>query len=144
MDNSPTNQLAETEQKLRQLERRLTMQFETARILTEAQSLADAASKLLRASCEGLGWDLRQLWIVDPQVNKLRWIAGWHRDSLKVDDFVAASRARYFSHGVGLPGRVWDSAVPEWIDEIANDRSFPRVAFAAPAQLHSASGFPVK
>jgi signal transduction histidine kinase/ActR/RegA family two-component response regulator len=144
MDKSATNQLEQTEQKLRQLERRLTLQFEAARILTEAHSLADAASKLLRAICEGLGWDLGQLWIVDPQMNKLRWIAGWHRDSLKVEDFVAASRARYFSHGAGLPGRVWDSAAPEWIDEIANDRSFPRVASAVQAQLHSASGFPVR
>jgi signal transduction histidine kinase/ActR/RegA family two-component response regulator len=61
-----------------------------------------------------------------------------------VDDFIAASRTRYFSHGAGLPGRIWDIAVPEWIDEIANDRSFPRVAFAVQAQLHSAFGFPVK
>ncbi|HEX3084125.1 MAG TPA: GAF domain-containing protein, partial [Pyrinomonadaceae bacterium] len=60
------------------------------------------------------------------------------------DDFIAASRTRYFSHGAGLPGRIWDIAVPEWIDEIANDRSFPRVAFAVQAQLHSAFGLPVK
>jgi len=144
MDKLPTNQVEDAEQKLRQLEQRLTMQFEAARILTEARSLADAASKLLRTICEGLGWELGQLWIVDPQVNKLRWVAGWHRDSLKVDDFVAASRARYFSHGAGLPGRVWDSAAPEWIEEIANDRSFPRIALAVQAQLHSAFGFPVK
>jgi signal transduction histidine kinase len=144
MEKSPTNQLDETEQKLRQLERRLTVQFEAARILTKAHSLADAGPKLLQAICEGLGWDLGQLWIVDPQVNKLRWVASWHRDSLEVDDFIAASRTRYFSHGAGLPGRIWDIAVPEWIDEIANDRSFPRVAFAVQAQLHSAFGLPVK
>jgi signal transduction histidine kinase len=144
MEKSPTNQFDETEQKLRQLERRLTVQFEAARILTKAHSLADAGPKLLQAICEGLGWDLGQLWIVDPQVNKLRWVASWHRDSLKVDDFIAASRTRYFSHGAGLPGRIWDIAVPEWIEEIANDRSFPRVAFAVQAQLHSAFGFPVK
>jgi signal transduction histidine kinase/ActR/RegA family two-component response regulator len=143
MDNSPTNQL-EAEQKLRQLEQRLTMQFEAARIITEAESLISTAPKLLEAICEGAGWDLGQLWIVDRQVNKLRWIAGWHHDSLKADDFVAASRNRFFSHGAGLPGRIWDSGAPEWIDEIANDRVFPRVAFAVQAQLHSALGFPVK
>jgi signal transduction histidine kinase/CheY-like chemotaxis protein len=144
MDNSSTDRLAETEQRLQQLERRLTMQFETARILAEAESLAGAAPNLLRAICEGLGWDLGQLWIVDQQVNKLSWVAGWQCDALKADEFVAASRNRFFSHGADLPGRIWDSGGPEWIDEIANDRSFPRVAFAVQAQLHSAFGFPVK
>src|SRR5580765_5124399 len=144
MDNSPTDRLGQAEQRIRQLERRLTMQFETARILTAAESLPNAAPALLRAICEGLGWDLGQLWVIDRQVNKLRWIAGWQRDSLNVEEFVAASRNRFFSHGAGLPGRIWDSGLPEWIDEIANDRSFPRVAFAVHAQLHSAFGFPVK
>src|SRR5881394_3410858 len=120
MNKTPTHQ-PETEQKLRQLERRLTMQFEAARILTEAESLLNAAPKLLRAICEGAGWDLGQLWIVDRQVQKLRWIASWHCDSLKADDFVTASRNRFFSHGAGLPGRIWDSGAPEWIEEIAND-----------------------
>src|SRR5436190_2327440 len=143
MDKSSQNQMEQTEQKVRQLERRLTMQFKAARILTEAESLVKAAADLLQAICEGLGWDLGQLWIVARQVSKLRWIASWHRDSLKVDDFVAASRTRFFSHGAGLPGRIWDSGAPEWIEEIANDRSFPRVAFAVQAQLHSAFGFPV-
>jgi len=144
MDTPSTNQLQQTEARLRQLERRLAMQFEAARILAETESLSSAAPKLLRAICDGLGWDLGQLWVVDHQVNKLRWVASWSCDSLKVEDFIAASRNRFFSHGAGLPGRVWDSGAPEWIDEIANDRSFPRVTFAVQAQLHSAFGFPVK
>ncbi len=144
MDKPPPNQLQQTQEKLQKLERRMAMQFEVARVLTDADSLPDAAPKLLRAIGEGLGWDVAQLWIVDRQVNKLRWQASWHRDSLNVEDFVAASRNRFFSHGAGLPGRVWDSGAPEWIDEIANDRFFPRVTFAVQAQLHSAFGFPVK
>ena len=143
MDN-PATDLGQTEEKLRQLERRLTMQFETARILTQAESLSIAAPKLLRAICEGLGWDLGQLWIADRQVNKLRWVASWQRDPVPADEFVTASRNRFFSHGAGLPGRIWDSHAPVWIEEIANDRTFPRIAFAVQAQLHSAFGFPVK
>ena len=120
------------------------MQFAAARILTEATSLAEAAPKLLRTICEGIEWDVGQLWIVDHQVNKLRLMASWHRDSLKLDEFVAASRTRFFGRGAGLPGRIWDSGAPEWIDEIASDRGFPRIAFAVQAQLHSAFGLPVK
>jgi signal transduction histidine kinase/ActR/RegA family two-component response regulator len=144
MDKPATDQLAHTEQRPEQLERRVRMQIEAARILAAADSLPHAATKLLQTICEGADWDVGQLWIVDRQVNKLRWIASWQKDSLNVDDFVSASRTRFFGHGAGLPGRIWDSGAPEWIDEIANDRLFPRVALAAQANLHSAFGFPVK
>jgi signal transduction histidine kinase/ActR/RegA family two-component response regulator len=140
MNKPPAHNLEQTVE----LERRLALQFEAARILAQAESLTVVAPKLLRVICEGLDWDLAQLWVVDREVNKLRWLAGWHRDSLKVDDFIHASRSRFFSHGAGLPGRIWDSGAPEWIEEIASDRTFPRVTFAVQAQLHSAFGFPVK
>ena len=61
----------------KRLERRLTVQFEAARILAEAESVNDAAPKLLQMLCESLGWDLGQLWIVDRDVDKLRWLASW-------------------------------------------------------------------
>src|SRR4051794_19808711 len=128
MENPRTDQLEQTVQTPAELERRLLMQVEVARILAEADSLANAATKLLQAICESLGCDLGQFWIVDRQVNKLRWIAGWQCESLSVAEFIAASRTRFFGQGAGLPGRIWASGAPEWIDEIANDRSFPRVA----------------
>jgi signal transduction histidine kinase/ActR/RegA family two-component response regulator len=144
MENPRTDQLEQTVQNPAELERRLLMQVEVARILAEADSLANAATRLLQAICESLGCDLGQFWIVDRQVNKLRWIAGWQRESLSVAEFIAASRTRFFGQGAGLPGRIWDSGAPEWIDEIANDRSFPRVALAAQASLHSGFGVPIK
>lgn len=128
----------------KRLERRLTVQFEAARILAEAESLNDAAPKLLQMLCESLGWDLGQLWIVDGDVEKLRWLAGWQVDSLVADDFAAASRGRLFSSGIGLPGRVWAGGRSHWILDIAEDSNFPRGASASQANLRSAFGFPIK
>src|SRR5947207_9974964 len=119
----------------KRLERRLIVQFEAARILAEAESLNDAAPKLLQMLCESLGWDLGQLWIVDREVNKLRWLASWQVDSLGADDFAAASRGRLFSSGVGLPGRVWAGGTSHWIRDIAEDSNFPRGAPASQADL---------
>ncbi|HXI61840.1 MAG TPA: GAF domain-containing protein [Pyrinomonadaceae bacterium] len=128
----------------KRLERRLTVQFEAARILAEAKSLNDAAPKLLQMLCESLGWDLGQLWIVDRDVQKLRWLAGWQVDSLVADDFAAASRGRLFSRGIGLPGRVWANGTSQWILDIAEDANFPRGASASQANLRSAFGFPIR
>src|SRR5438552_8501731 len=121
----------------KRLERRLTVQFDAARILAEAGSLSDAAPKLLQALCESLGWDLGQLWIVDREVNKLRWLASWQVDSLGAEDFAAASRGRLFSSGVGLPGRVWAEGSSQWIRDITEDSNFPRGASASQADLRS-------
>ena len=130
--------------KRKRLERRLTVQFEAARILAEAESLNDAAPKLLQMLCESLGWDLGQLWIVDRDVDKLRWLSGWQVDSLVADDFAAASRGRLFSSGIGLPGRVWANGTSQWILDIAEDVNFPRGASASQANLRSAFGFPIR
>jgi len=150
MDDSTAN-LEQTEQQLRQLsdarkklERRLTVQFEAARILSEAESLADAATPLLWAICDSLGWDLGQLWIVDREVDKLRWLAGWQVEGLKADDFIVASRARLFSSGAGLPGVIWAGRAPQWIHDVADDAGFTRSVLAARADLHSMFGFPIK
>jgi signal transduction histidine kinase/ActR/RegA family two-component response regulator len=106
--------------------------------------LADAATQLLWAICDSLGWDLGQLWIVDREVDKLRWLASWQVEGLNADDFIATSRARLFSDGAGLPGMIWSGQAPQWIDDVAEDAGFTRGALAARANLHSMFGFPIK
>jgi PAS domain S-box-containing protein len=126
------------------LERRLTVQFEAARILAEASSLKDAAPKLLRAICESLAWEIGQVWLVDAEAKTLRWLASWHAPSLEIGDFEEASRNRVFVAGVGSPGRIWATGTPVWVDDIASDPNFVRGELAARAQLRSAFGFPIK
>jgi PAS domain S-box-containing protein len=128
----------------KRLERRLTVQFEAARILSEAESLVDAGTQLLWAICDSLGWDLGQLWIVDREVDKLRWLASWQVEGLNADDFVAASRARLFSSGAGLPGEIWAGRAPQWIDDVTENAGFTRSVLAANADLRSMFGFPIK
>src|ERR1051325_4523189 len=77
----------------KRLETRLTVQYQTARILAEADSLEAAAPKLLRAICESLGWNLGHLWIVDRNADVLRWIATYS-DSEELSEFETASRSR--------------------------------------------------
>src|SRR5581483_555043 len=110
----------------KRLERRLKVQYEAARILAEADSLSDAAPKLLQAICESLNWDLGQIWIVDREANNLLWLASWQVESLGADDFINASRARLFARGSGLPGRIWTDGLSHWIHDVSQDANFPR------------------
>jgi PAS domain S-box-containing protein len=128
----------------KRLERRLMIQYQTARILAESPSLDSAGPKLLRAICESLGWDLGQIWIVDPEADVLRWLAGWHNPAVPVAEFMEASRGRPFLRGVGLPGRIWADGAADWFSDLASDQAFTRTDLAAAAGLNSAFGFPIK
>jgi PAS domain S-box-containing protein len=127
----------------RQLERRLTVQVVVARIMSESDSLEDAAPSLLQAICESLGCDMGQLWRLDREAETLRWVAAWRVSSLEADELEEASRNRSFGRGVGLPGRIWASRKSEWVENLTNDENFPRAEFAAGSGLVSAFGFPV-
>src|SRR6266487_4583401 len=58
-------------------------------------------------------------------------------------DFRVASEATHFKPGVGLPGRVWESKQPAWVEDVTNDPNFPRSAAARTAGLRTGVGIPI-
>ena len=124
--------------------RRLHAQYETARALAESASLAEAAPRILRALGETLGFDHGAVWTVDPSGTSIRCLDTWHSPSMALREFDAATRACRFERAVGLPGRVWRSGEPAWIEDVVRDPNFPRGQVAAREGLHGAFGFPIK
>src|SRR5918996_3124601 len=116
---------------------------EIARSLAESATLADAAPSMLAAVCRTLGWEHGSLWDVDRAGRRLRWAGTWHDQSLAFSAFVEGSRTMVFERGFGLPGRVWDTARPAWITNIALDSNFPRAAAAQQVGLCSAVALPI-
>ena len=127
----------------KRLETRLTVQYQAARILAEADSLEAAAPKLLRAICESLGWNLGQMWRVDRHADLLRWIASWHSGEEGASEFETASRTRAFARGVGFPGVIWAAGTSQLVTDLPKE-NLPRSELAAQTNLHSAFGFPIK
>ena len=127
----------------KRIQTRLTVQYQTARILTEADSLEAAAPKLLRALCEGLGWNLGQLWVVDRDADLLRLIASWHTGADGTAKFETGSHSRVFVRGVGFPGIIWDAGTSKWVSNLPQE-NFPRSELAAQTDLQTAFGFPIK
>ncbi len=112
-------------------------------VLSEAASVGDGASGVLRAVCENLGWDVGFFWTVNHEGTALRCTKSWHGPGVRAEEFETASCARTFEKGEGLPGRVWASGRPTWILDIAQDANFPRLATAVRYDLHSAFACPV-
>ena len=63
-------------------ERRLAAQYETTRVLAEADSPGQASPKILETICESLDWDLGAFWRVDPHAQRLRCATLWRRPAI--------------------------------------------------------------
>jgi GAF domain-containing protein len=122
-------------------DRRRRAQYAVARILSETQSIAEAAPKLLNAVGKSLGWDVGAIWTIDR--GALRCIDVWKAAGIEVPQFETATREIRFRPGTGLPGRVWSTGKAVWIRDVVRDDNFPRAPMAAAEGLHGAFGFPI-
>ena len=121
---------------------RLAIQHAIAQALSESTTLAEAGPVILRTLGEMLDWTTAAIWRVERE-DVLRRTAEWHATGLAEDKFERLSRDMTFARGVGLPGRVWDTAAPVWITDVAADDNFPRSQAAAQSGLHGALGVPI-
>jgi two-component system cell cycle sensor histidine kinase/response regulator CckA len=127
----------------RRAERRLRTEFAITQVLAEGLPIREAASRLLGAICECLGWELGELWRVDADANVLRWVGSWHAPALDGAAFTALSREMTFGPDSGIPGRVWASGRALWMSDVTEETCFVRAAEASRAGLRAACGFPV-
>ena len=121
-----------------------TMQHAVTRVLAESGSLADVLPTALETICKAVGWDVGGIWIVDEQASVLRCYDVSQRAQDTAERFTARTREITFRRGVGLPGRVWESAAPAWIVDVVKDANFPRAPFAAADGLHGGVAFPIR
>ncbi len=99
-----------TEQKRAEQQRNVRLAVTHA--LSEAASVGDGASGVLRAVCENLGWDVGFFWTFKEGGTALHCTKSWQRPDVPVEEFETASCSRTFEPGEGLPGRVCASGAP--------------------------------
>ena len=124
-------------------ERQLAAQFAVTRVLADADTLEQAAPELLRAVCEGLGWDVATLWTIWEEEGVLGCVGAYQRPGAGAEDFLAATRAVAYPRGEDLPGGVWASGREAWVIDVAVHPDFTRVNAAVRAGLHTALAFPL-
>ena len=123
---------------------RIAAEHAVTRILAESHTLDAAAPRILAAIGERLGWVVGVFWIVDPDSDVLRIAGRWCVADPVLERFIRVTEQTAFKRGVGLPGRVWDSGEPAWVEDVVRDPSFPRADAARSANLHGALAFPVR
>jgi PAS domain S-box-containing protein len=121
----------------------LASQAAVARVLVSSDSLAGATPRVLATIGEQLGWDIGALWTVRPRSETIVCVETWAGPGFDARGFHAASRQAVYTPGDGIPGRVWQSAHTEWIEDVSQDHNFPRSAAAKELGLGGAVAFPI-
>ena len=84
----------------------------------EAPDLDRALAVAIEQVCAFTGWDYGEAWMPNLQGRLLERAFTWCAAASGAGEFRARSEGRSFSQGEGLPGRVWSSRQPLWIQDV--------------------------
>jgi PAS domain S-box-containing protein len=122
-------------------ERRVATQYAITQLLSESATLTEAAGPILEAICDSSECDLAAVWLAEG--DKIRCVTTWHRSKTQFPEFEKLTARSEFWRGEGLPGRIWATNQPAWIEDVGQDNNLPRLATAMREGIRSAIGFPI-
>ena len=125
-DRKKTDPPQSAEQKRHESEEQLNLLQTITAELTTAEDLSSALEVVLRDVCEKTGWVLGHAWVPNPPGTALDLVSAWYCGDGELKPFRTVSEESHFEPGVGLPGRVWESKQPAWLEDVTNDPNFPR------------------
>jgi PAS domain S-box-containing protein len=129
---------------VKRAEQRLQVEDAVTRVLAESPALQEAAQKIVQVMCETAGWDVSAMWCIDPISAEIACLEVWHRPSLSLAEFEAATRRTRFARGQSVVGGVWKSGEPLWLADATTHAMFARAPEALKEGLHAGVCFPIK
>lgn len=93
--------------------------LETTRAIGEAVDFNSALEVILHQVGQTIRWDVGEAWIPDAEGTVLQSAPGWYASNARMDSFRSQSEQLTFAMNIGLPGRVWASKQPEWVEDIS-------------------------
>lgn len=115
----------------RRIGRHMAAEHAVSRALAEANTLNEAAPRVLQAICQAMGWAVGALWCVDYTGHAMRCVEVWHRPDAPVASFEHATRWLAYPQGAGLPGEIWARKAPVWVADTTDCEQFVRAVVAA-------------
>ncbi|MEH2372877.1 PAS domain S-box protein [Nostoc sp.] len=106
-----------TERKQAENESRLLLL--TTQAIARARDVNSALAVVLRLICHTIGWDFGEAWIPNEDRTVLEHSLAWYGEESSLAEFCRQSQTMKFALGLGLPGRVWQSQEPEWIEDVS-------------------------
>lgn len=127
----------------RQSQLRLAAQYLTSRILADADSLTEAAPRLLQTICENTEWDLGALWCADPQAVSMRCVDAWSAPSSGTDEGYPIGCEVHHGDTDQMPGLAWIQGSPCWITDLCQEPTLQRIPQVTRMGLKTGLAFPI-
>ncbi len=122
---------------------RRTTQYRVTQVLATSETFAKAKQPILHAICSELQWAVGVFWEINEDHSALICQNIYEDHPQAYPHFVAETQKTSFHHGIGLPGKIWKSQLPECIRDVTQDENFPRASFAKQDHLHTGFAFPI-
>jgi PAS domain S-box-containing protein len=97
----------------RMAERQLTAQYQTARVLAEAESVREALPRVLELCCDQLGWQMGLVWVPGENDHELHCLAAYARPGR--EEQLALLSHETVTLGGGAAGRAWRRRQPVFV-----------------------------
>jgi PAS domain S-box-containing protein len=108
-----------------------------------AKDMHDALAVTLEKVCSVTGWVYGETWVPCKDGRYLVRDYTFYNKIERLKKFSDLSAEYRFSPGVGLPGMVWLTKQPVWIEDVTVHSNFPRALIAKEVGLRAGASFPV-
>jgi PAS domain S-box-containing protein len=131
---------------LYQKQREIEFGSSIATMANQASSAGEALAAGLEHIAVVTGWSAAHAFVVSGDGAERRmWPSGiWHSDpGFDISELRSATAELICIPGEGLPGQVWKTGEPVWLDDLANCTNFPRRASALRSGMRVAFSVPL-
>jgi len=127
------------------IEKELRLLHRLTRSIVSSKDFRAALQVVLEQICSEIGWDFGEAWIPRPNGSVLEDSEVCYLSTENLRRFKSESAKFTFTPGSGLPGRVWSSKQPEWIQDASNqpETFFLRSRIAKELGIKTACGIPI-
>ncbi len=112
----------------------------------EADSLEEALSGCLSIVCILTGWTVGHVYVHADDANDDQLVSApiWYPEKgTEISDFRDVTDSIRVQRGQGLPGMIWKTGEPQWVEDVQDGFPSPRAEAFRKANICSAVGFPV-
>ena len=127
-------------------QRELEFLSQVATMANQAGSARELLGSALEYICRFTGWPAAHAYIVAGQgATRRMWPSNiWYCDpGLELSALRSATAESVFDEGVGLPGQVWESGEPVWLEDLATCGNFARRDAALASGLRASFSTPL-
>lgn len=107
-------------QELEEAQKNMSLILDVTKIINDVFDVDLAISQVLHRVCCHILWDHAEAWIPNQEESLLTYIPCREYSIARFQKFQEVSSEITFVMNQGLPGRIWKSQKPEWINDCSN------------------------